>query len=83
MEKVAAIADAGLIDAMIFTDRYVRGDVKHWRVYGSIESLKKILAKAMKSKDQQLADMAINLIDYLGRSGYLDFGELLPKSEAC
>jgi hypothetical protein len=80
MEKVAETADADLVDAIAFTDRYVRGDIQHWRVFGAKESLKKILPKALASDLQQVKEIAVNLVDYLGRKGYLEFGTLLESA---
>ncbi len=54
----------------------VRYDRDGWRISGWFESAKEILEQAMNAdgKAQQCGEALIN---YLGRRGHTDFGELL------
>ncbi|MGI0060412.1 MAG: hypothetical protein ACREBJ_11665, partial [Nitrosotalea sp.] len=56
----------------------VKDERDGWGVYSWRDSAKKILQTVMKTEFSQLA---VNLINYLGSRGHLDFGELLSKQK--
>ncbi len=74
-KKLAEIAGVNISKAIRILDRMVRGD-REGRILGWLDSAKTILAKAM-SKDVDARRCAEALIDYLGRRGYVEFGQLL------
>lgn len=76
IEHLAEIADTDILAATRILDRMVHGDNEGWRMYGWIESAERILSLAMQAGDQARSD-ADQLINYLGRRGYMDFGKLL------
>jgi hypothetical protein len=57
-------------------DRMIRADKEGWRAYAWRESAMKILGLAMCG-DEAAKEVALRLIDDLGRRGYQDFGKLL------
>ena len=62
-------------------DRMIRVDKEGWRAYAWRESAMKILRLGMRG-DGAAREMALRLIDHLGRRGYQEFGTLLRHSDA-
>ena len=60
----------------------IRADKEGWRAYAWRESAMKILGIAMRG-DDAAREVALKLIDYLGRRGDQEFGELLRHSGAA
>jgi hypothetical protein len=75
-ERLAIIADSDLAKSVRILDKMVRGDREGWRIQSWRDSAMKVLGQAMRS-DGDARSQAIKLIDFLGRRGYLEFGELL------
>ena len=75
-KRLAEIAHVDIVKAVRILDRMVRGDREGWRVQGWLDSAKEILTQAM-AEDGEAREQAVSLIDYLGRRGYTDFGQLL------
>jgi hypothetical protein len=76
MERLAAISGADIARATTIVDAMVRGDKEGWRIGRWRDSVKKILGDA-RSMGGEPREKAERLIDYLGRRGYTEFGELL------
>jgi hypothetical protein len=76
VEHLAEIADTHIEVAARILDRMIRADKEGWRAYEWREPARKILESALRG-DQPIRTMATQLIDYLGRRGYVEFGELL------
>ena len=82
VERLAKIAEAHAEHVGAATrilDRMIRADKEGWRAYAWREPARKILASALRD-DQAVRRTAGQLIDYLGRRGYVEFGELLGES---
>jgi len=78
-EKLAEIAHVDIVKSVRILDRMVRGDREGWRVDGWLDPAKKILGQAMKELGEA-RERSLALIDYLGRRGYTDFGQLLRET---
>jgi hypothetical protein len=76
IEQLATLADNNLARAVRILERMVKGDQEGWRIYGWTDDAKEILDKAMRTKSEA-RDIATRLIDYLGRRGYTQLGDLL------
>lgn len=76
MEQLARCAESHLAPSVRILDRMVRGDREGWRVDEWSDSVRKILALAMNA-DQGSRNISTELINYLGRHGYVKFGDLL------
>lgn len=77
VERLAALAETDIARAVRILGALVRGDTEGWRVYGWIDQAREILGKAMTNAGDARQN-AIALIDYLGRRGYHQLGDLLP-----
>jgi hypothetical protein len=75
MEQLAKIAKSNLPLATAILDRMIRADT-FGQIYQWEEAAKSILAIAVEAAGT-VQDMAVQLIDELGRRGYLKFGALL------
>jgi hypothetical protein len=79
VERLAKIAETHAEQVGAATrilDRMIRADKEGWRAYAWRESAMKILRLAMRG-DDAAREVALRLIDYLGRRGYQEFGRLL------
>lgn len=76
MERLAAIADVDIARSVRILVRMTRSDQEGWRIYGWKEAATQILQTAMSS-DGEARTVAIEGINFLGRRGYTDFGNLL------
>lgn len=74
--RLAKLAEINAARAAHILDRMVKGDQEGWRVYGWIDNARKILQIAMNANGQA-RDTAVQLINYLGRRGYTQLGDLL------
>jgi hypothetical protein len=78
VEQLAEVGDANILPAIRALDRMIRADKEGWRTYGWRQNAKKLLLRAMKP-DNAERGRALQLINYLGRRGYAEFGELLKQ----
>ncbi len=77
-EKLAETAHVDLVKSVRILDRAVRCAQEGWRLHHWLDSAKQILGQAMGASGEA-KERATQLIDYLGRRGYSDFGELLKR----
>ena len=76
VKKLVEIAHVDLPRSVKILQRLIDGDDENGRVYGWRDEAKKILQQAVDSEGET-KDMAEEIIDRLGRRGFLEFGELL------
>jgi hypothetical protein len=74
--RLAEIAPADLAASARILDKMIHGDREGWHVHMWRESGRTVLALAMEAGGAARSQ-AEQTIDYLGRRGYPDFGELL------
>jgi len=79
-QRLAKIAHVDILISVQILDGIVRGDQEGWRIHGWLNSAKDILRQAMGTPGEAMR-LARALIDYLGRRGYTDFGQLLSGGE--
>lgn len=79
-KQLATIAQIDIIRSVRILGRMTRGDREGWRVHGWLDATRQILKKAMDA-DGSARTEAVQLIDYLGRRGFADFGALLVNKE--
>lgn len=77
-KRLAEIAHVDVLASMQILDRIVRGDQEGWRIHGWLDSARDILRQAIRTPGDAMR-LAMALIDYLGRRGYTDFGQLLRE----
>ena len=77
-ERLAKIAHVDIVRSIQILDRIVRGDQEGWRIHGWLDSAREILRQAMGTPGEARR-LAMALIDYLGRRGYTDVGQLLKE----
>ena len=76
VKQLAKIAPRNPAKSVRILDRMVRADREGWRIHGRIDDVRQILDTAMKADDEARA-VSVELINYLGRRGYVEFGDLL------
>ena len=76
VEQLAKIAEKDPLRSVRILNRMIRGDREGWHVHRSIQDARRVLETAMKA-NQEAHKISVALIDYLGRQGYPEFGELL------
>jgi len=76
IEQLTKVSPEKISSAVRILDQMIRGDKEGWRTYGWRDSIKQILQMAMKAEGEP-RKQAEKLIDFLGRRGYVEFGELL------
>lgn len=76
VERLAEIGITDIARTTRILDRMVRGDREGWRMHGWLKPARQILDVAMKSGGDARR-LAEQTIDYLGRRGHTEFGELL------
>lgn len=76
VEHLAEIADTHTEVATRVLDGIIRADREGWRAYEWREPARKILATALRS-DEAVRRTARQLVDDLGRRGFVEYGELL------
>jgi hypothetical protein len=76
VKRLADIAAADISKSLSILEALVHGDEQGWRIHSWWESAASIL-KAALAASVDIRDKAQALIDYLGRRGFLQFGELL------
>lgn len=74
--RLAEIAGEDVGTAIKILGSMVRKDKEGWHVHGWMESAKRILALALTASEP-IREEAIQLINFLGRRGYVEFGTLL------
>ena len=76
-ERLAEFADTPHLEAITrILDRMIRADDEGWRAYVWHRPAKTILQAALQGNDTTRR-LATQLIEHLGRRGYVEFGELL------
>jgi hypothetical protein len=78
VDRLAEVSDGYIAVAMRILDRMIRADTEGWRAHAWREPATRILEQALRG-DELVRRTASQLIDYLGRRGYVEYGELLPK----
>jgi hypothetical protein len=77
LEKLANMAGVDVDKSVRILDKMLRADREGWRIHGLLDPAKRILEQAVRTPGDA-RDQAVVLIDFLGRRGYTEFGELLP-----
>jgi hypothetical protein len=77
LEAIATATETESASVVASLKHMLLRDHEPWRIHSSMESVRTILTTAIKSSSAQ--DSAVDLIDRLGRRGYLDFGALLTE----
>ena len=77
-ERLAIIAQVDIARTIRILDRIVRGDREGWRIHMRLEPTRQILDYAMEAGGDARTQ-AENIIEFLGRRGYTEFGELLKR----
>jgi len=75
-EQLAKTAHVDIVKSTRILDRMVRGDREGWRIEGWQDSAKEVLRQALRTPGEAQGQ-AEALIDYLGRRGHTEFGQLL------
>ncbi|MDI6448673.1 hypothetical protein [Anaerobaca lacustris] len=78
VERLAKIAHVDIRKSVRILDRMIRGDQEGWRIHSCLDQAKAILRQAMKTQGEA-QERAVALIDYIGRRGYTEFGQLLHE----
>ena len=76
IKQLAKICEADVAASMTILDRIVRADKEGWRIHSAIESVLEVLEHAMTAGGETKR-LASELIDHLGRRGFLEVGKLL------
>ena len=76
IQQLEKICQADIAKAVRIVDLMARGDKEGWRTYTWKNEARQILEKAMKAGGEARIQ-GERVIDYLGRRGYTDFGDLL------
>lgn len=80
VEKLAEISNFNILKTVQILDRMIRGDQEGWRIHGWLDSAKAILNDALMTPGEP-SEEAVALINYLGRRGYMEFGQLLDRTQ--
>ena len=75
-EKLAEMASVDVLKSVQILDMFVRGDKEDSKFHAYQNSAKQICVLALNTPGKA-KETAIELINYLGRLGYMDFGKLL------
>lgn len=75
--RLAVIANVDIAKSLNILNRLVRGDNEGWRIYGWRDSVRTILEVAIG--EATVRKQAEQLINFLGRRGYNELGELLQR----
>ena len=78
VERLAKIAQTDIVKSVRIVERMVKGDREGWRIHGWQEPARAILAQALEAGGAARSE-AEQVIDFLGRRGYTDFGALLAS----
>ncbi len=78
VEQLVKVSQVDIVRAVRILDRMIRGDREGWRIHGWQDSAMQILEVAMKAGGDARTQ-AEQVINYLGRRGYREFGELLTR----
>lgn len=76
VERLVVSSKSHLLKSVKILDKIIRADVEGWQIYGWRNDAKTILTEAIGAGGEARA-IATAVIDYLGRRGYEEFGELL------
>ena len=77
--RLGDIADVDVLKSVRILRQLVHGDQEGWRIYGWRDSARSILEQAMITPGEAHRE-AEQLINYLGRRGYSEYGKLLTTS---
>ena len=75
-EQLAKTAHVDIVKSTRILDRMVRGDREGWRIEGWQDSAKEVLRQAMRTTGEAHRQ-ATDLINYLGRRGHTEYGQIL------
>ncbi len=75
-ERLAEIASVDMARAVRILNQVIRGSTDSWRLHYWQKPAKRILAEALKTT-QDVKESAKQIINYLGRLGYMDLRKLL------
>lgn len=75
VEELANIAESDISRAINILDKIIQCDKESWRIPGWQDSIYTILKKALEADEK--CKQAQQLINYLGRCGYMKFGSLV------
>ena len=76
VKQLAKMAQSNPVQSVRILDRMVQGDREGWHIHGWMDDARQILDTAMKA-DDEARTIAVKLINYLGRRGHTEFGNLL------
>jgi hypothetical protein len=76
VERLVAVTQGDIARAVRILKELVRGDREGWRIHGWLDSAKRILEAAMRAGGEARI-LAEGIVNYLGRRGHTQFGELL------
>lgn len=79
-DKLAELADVDLAKSTQILDKMIRGDKEGWRIHSWESGAMRILALALGAQGETQR-IAAKLINYLGRRGYGQFGQLLTPRQ--
>jgi len=77
-ERLASLAPGNPLRSVRILEHMVRKDREGWKVYSWRDSAIEILRLAI-SAGGEAGGIAVRLIDYLGRQGFVELGALLPR----
>lgn len=78
VERLSVISERMPMEAVQCLEYLVKGDKEGWKIHGWRDKAKMVLSNALQAQGSA-AEMAEDLIHYLGRRGYLEFRTLLRK----
>jgi hypothetical protein len=78
LDHLAKIAGTDIDTSVQILDRMVRGDREGWRIHMWREAVTAILRQAL-SAGGNARTQAEAIVNYLGRRGYVEFGEILEE----
>jgi len=77
-ERLGNLLDVDVAKSLRILDKVIRCDRERWRVEDWLESAKRIIERGLLGSEESKS-LALALIDLLGRRGYMEFGQLLPR----
>jgi hypothetical protein len=78
VERLTGVAEKMPLEAVQCLGHLAKGDREGWKIHGWIDEAKTILSHALKSGGKA-AELAEDLVHYLGSRGYLQFRSLIQN----
>lgn len=78
MKRLVHASERMPCEAVTCASSMARGDIEGWRLASWREELNALIQNVMRSDNSEAKQVAAELIDLLGRRGFLEFGDLLP-----